>query len=83
VSTERTADEVVADPCRSAPPDAIITAIIVVYQYLVPGADDVDDRGPFLAFERDTHHGIWNQLGMVESVANDFRAMLREMTGDS
>ena len=30
----------------------------------------------FLAFNRDTEWGVWNQLGMIESVAGDLRKML-------
>ena len=76
VMAETTADEIVAEPCKLAPPGAIITAIVVVYQYIVPSEDDADARGPFLAFHRDTFHGLWNQLGMIESVAFDFRSQL-------
>lgn len=80
--TDRTADQVLSDPCCDAPQGAIITAAVVVYQYVVPGADNEHDRGPFLAFNRDSFHGVWNQLGMVESAGNDFRAMLRTMDTD-
>jgi hypothetical protein len=73
----RTADEVIATPCPDAPAGAVITAAIVIYQYVVPGEDDEDHRGPFLAFNRDSFHGMWNQLGMIQSVSDDLRQMLR------
>lgn len=73
-----TADDVLARASADLPEGCIVTSAVVVVEYLLPGEEDEDERGPFLTFRRDTTSGIWKHLGMLESVSNDFRADLRE-----
>lgn len=75
---EMTADDVI-DVKSWLPTDAYVEAAIVIVQLSHPGGETREERGPWLWTKRDTNHGVWNQLGMVESVANDMRAMLREV----
>lgn len=76
------ADEVAANPCRKVPPGGVVTSMVVVYEYLMPGEDSDDDRGPFLVFERDMESSSWKHLGMLEALTNDLRAMLRSENPD-
>lgn len=74
--SRRTAEEVREQPFPSLPDDAILQSVLVLYQWYRPGEDDPQERGPWLSFNRDTEHGAWNQLGMIESAAIDLRHML-------
>lgn len=58
------------------PGDAYVEAAVVIVQYQRLAEDDSSERGPWLSVRRDTQHGAWNHLGMVESTANDLRAAL-------
>lgn len=73
--SEMTADEVI-DVKSWLPEGAYVEAAIVVVQYSIPRCDDKMERGPWLGTRRDSFHGVWNHLGMVESVAGDLRAAL-------
>ena len=77
-----TPDEVLANPCPHLEADCVLTKIIVIYEFVQPNEDDEIERGPWLSFTRDNDAGLWNHLGMLESVANDMRAMLRMRTVD-
>lgn len=77
-----TADEVAANPCRKVPDGGVVTSIVVVYEYVVPGEDGDDERGPFLVFERDMEGSAWKHLGMIETLSNDLKAMLRSENPD-
>lgn len=71
-------DEVLAKALDDLPAGAYLTGAVVIVSYLVPGDDDEDERGPFLAWRTDGVAGRWAHLGMVEAAANDFRYDLRE-----
>jgi hypothetical protein len=68
----RTPDEVIAKPAIDAPAGAVITSAVVVYEYVMPGEDGEDERGPFLVYGRDTIAGKWTHLGMLQTVINDW-----------
>lgn len=71
-----TPEEVLAKPCKHMPDDAVLQGIVVLYQWYRPGESEPEERGPWLGLNRDNELGVWNHLGMVESAAGDFRAML-------
>lgn len=81
--SERDQPEAVYPGLIEALPDgAYLTGCVVVATYVVPGEDDDDDRGPFLAWRCDGVAGRWSHLGMVETVANDCRDSLSTMEVD-
>ena len=69
-------DDVIGGALDGLPVGAYLTAAVVVFTYVVPGQEDDDERGPFLAWRCDGVAGRWAHLGMVEAVANDCRAQL-------
>jgi hypothetical protein len=71
---DQSPDEVMSNPKRCLPDNAILNAAIVIFQFSVPAGETREDRGPFLIFDRDTEHGIWNHVGMIDTVLNDLRA---------
>lgn len=74
----RDTPEDVLERWREGLPDgAFLTAAVVIVTYVVPGEDDADERGPFLAWSCDAEAGRWVHLGMVETAANDMRTDLR------
>lgn len=57
------------------PEGAYLTHAIVLFEYAVPGADDPDERGPFLAYWRNTATGaIWQQIGMLRVMQDTLEA---------
>jgi hypothetical protein len=79
---EMTADDVI-DVRSWLPADAYVEAAVVVVQYSIMSATTDRDRGPWLGTRRDSFHGAWNHLGMVESVANDVRGTLLQIEDES
>jgi hypothetical protein len=77
-----TPDQVLTEASTALPAGAVVTSAIAIVEYLLPGEDDADDRGPFLAFRRDSVSGTWRHLGMVTSVSDDLRADLRKQDDD-
>lgn len=60
------------------PPGAYLTGAVMIVTYVVPGENDDDARGPFMAWCCDGVAGRWTHLGMCEAAANDMRGDLRE-----
>lgn len=78
-----TPDDVLTEARNSLPDGAVLTAAVAVLTYVVPGEDEEDDRGPFLAWTADTSAGRWVHLGMIETVSNDFRGLLSATSKDT
>lgn len=66
-------EDVYANVVAKLPDGAIMTNVVALVEYEVPGHDDVDERGPFLAFGRNTRYSaaIWTHMGMLRMFAND------------
>ena len=66
-------EDVYANTVAKMPDGAIMTNVVVLVEYMVPGEEDVDDRGPFLAFGRNNRYGaaIWRHIGMLRVLQND------------
>ncbi|CAB4136889.1 hypothetical protein UFOVP314_28 [uncultured Caudovirales phage] len=77
-----TPDQVLAQAVSDLPEGAYVTGAVVIATYVLPGEDDDDDRGPYLAWRTDQVAGRWAHLGMVETVAADMRADLTRRSDD-
>jgi hypothetical protein len=77
-----TPDEVLTDALTDLPEGAYVTGAVVIATYVLPGEDDDDDRGPFLAWRTDSTAGRWAHLGMIETVAADMKADLTSEASD-
>lgn len=76
-------EEVISEFMDHLPDGAYMTGAVVIATYLVPGEEDDDERGPFLAWRCDGQAGRWTHLGMCETASNDMRADLRERDDDA
>lgn len=75
-------EEVLSAWPEQLPEGAYLTAALVVVTYVMPGTEDEDERGPFLAWRCDGSAGRWVHLGMAEAAANDMRGDLRARTDE-
>lgn len=71
-----TPEKVLVDALTDLPEGAFVTGAVVVATYVLPGEDDEDLRGPYLAWRTDTTAGRWTHLGMLEAVTSDLRRSL-------
>jgi hypothetical protein len=66
-------EEVLEEALNDLPPGAFLTGAVVIVTFVVPGDEDEDERGPFLAWRCDGVAGRWAHLGMIETAACGMR----------